>query len=116
MEIRISDALGYLLNDERSRLGWRILLHAMPTEGDDAAILSALSTDSDLVDLVPTEYRVRALAAVAIVRAILTGEVVAERDLLLVEAWYGATTDTLLADLGSRYCSTMRTKLPRLRR
>jgi hypothetical protein len=71
------DALnGYrrLARDANSRLGWRILLHAIPFSGADDVIAKALNEQSEIGEALPDSYRERHLQIAEIIRRLIDNE------------------------------------------
>ena len=58
------DAYNLLDRDDRSRLGWRLLLLGEKPESWEAFVEDALGSGSELADLLPGEYRRRHLEIV----------------------------------------------------
>jgi superfamily I DNA/RNA helicase len=72
--IELLDGYRRLAHDERSRLGWRILIHCDPVEGTDALLTEVLRNEAELADALPDEYRNRHLEIASLVRVLLDGE------------------------------------------
>jgi superfamily I DNA/RNA helicase len=72
--IELLDGYRRLAEDDRSRLGWRIVVHCDPFENADDALLEVLSDEGELADAVPRDYRDRHLMIAELVRALLNGE------------------------------------------
>ena len=75
-KVTVSDLDGYrrLARDERSRLGWRILLHVHPFPDSATIIKDALQNEREIVDLLPGDYREHHLQLASLVRKLLAGE------------------------------------------
>jgi hypothetical protein len=83
-EIDAVDGYLQLAKNERSNLGWRILIRVFPFSGWRAAVRDAITRDEQLIDHVPDEYRDRHLAIAAICRRLVAGEDVHEDDVARV--------------------------------
>lgn len=60
-----------LLVDERSRIGWRILVATYPFAGGDEVVARTLGEREELVDLVPADYRHKHLEITKILRRVV---------------------------------------------
>jgi superfamily I DNA/RNA helicase len=83
LEVDALDGYQRLAQDERSRLGWRILLHTDPFPNAEEVIVEALKTNRDLADLVPDRYRARHLRVAELIKEVvdsgaITNEQIAE--------------------------------------
>jgi superfamily I DNA/RNA helicase len=76
--IELLDGYRRLAHDERSRLGWRIIIHCDPFEGQDAVLTEVLSKESELAESLPDEYRARHLEIASLVRVLLDEEQLAD--------------------------------------
>lgn len=70
--IELLDGYRRLAYDERSRLGWRIIIHCDPLDGADA--LLEVLREAELVEALPDEYRNRHLEIASLVRVFLDEE------------------------------------------
>jgi superfamily I DNA/RNA helicase len=68
------DAYRRLAADQRSRLGWRILLYLEPFDGSDDILKRVLENQSELAAELPDEYRDRHLAIASLVRRLRNDE------------------------------------------
>jgi AAA domain len=59
--IELLDGYRRLAEDDRSRLGWRIVIHCDPFENADDNLVAVLRDESELADALPDEYRDRHL-------------------------------------------------------
>ena len=93
------DGYRRLAHDERSKLGWRVIIHCDPFEGADALLNDVLRNEAELADALPGEYRDHHLAIASLVRALLDGEqLVADQEARLcaaVEKPIGEVRETL---------------------
>jgi superfamily I DNA/RNA helicase len=68
------DGYRRLAHDERSRLGWRIIIGCDLFDGADALLTEVLPKEAELADALPNEYRNCHLEIAALVRVLLDGE------------------------------------------
>jgi superfamily I DNA/RNA helicase len=101
-DVKIEALDGYrrLLRDERSRLGWRIIVHSFPTAEAQAATAEALRTESELADDLPENYRQRHLEVVGWLRQLKADADVDAELIDRVEGAVGQSIDEILVELG----------------
>ncbi len=85
LEVSALRGYQYLMRDERSRLGWRILLYCHEPSGWRAIVGKALIEGEELVDLLPADYRDRQLAIVSALRRLRAGEQLSDEEVADVE-------------------------------
>jgi hypothetical protein len=73
-EIEILDGYRKLVPNKRSRLGWRLLLHATLLRGWEDMVRQALLDDIELSELIPEEFRQLHLEVVSLLRHVLADE------------------------------------------
>lgn len=56
VEVDVLDGYRRIATNDRSRLGWRIVLATRPFSNDRGALTEALASDTDLVDHLPARY------------------------------------------------------------
>jgi AAA domain/UvrD-like helicase C-terminal domain len=98
--IEILDGYKRLAEDERSRLGWRLVLHTVHPPGWQDAVRRALLEDLELVDLLPQEFRDLHLSIVALLRVVLQGEELPKDELGKLGAATGLPLSALRRHLG----------------
>ncbi len=72
--IELLDGYRRLAHDERSRLGWRIIIRCDLFDGADALLTEVLRNDAELADALPNEYRKGHLEIASLVRVLLDGK------------------------------------------
>ena len=80
-EINALDAYRRLARNERSRLGWRILIALQPFQDSDSILADVLDTETELADRIPADYK-----AIHLQLAALVGRLLDEGELTEVEA------------------------------
>jgi superfamily I DNA/RNA helicase len=93
------DGYRYLADDERARLGWRVLIADDPFAGSNDVLREVARDEAELVELIPDEYRDRHLAIARLVGRLMNGEALNDNDeVALVEA-LGRSFDDILGEL-----------------
>lgn len=92
-DVRIIDGYKRLMDNQDSRLGWRILLEMLQPPDWQAMVLEALTNGAELVHLIPDDFRAEHLEVVA-----LLGRIAAEEDMTKDEM--SAATKATRLDLG----------------
>jgi hypothetical protein len=69
--VELLDGYRYLLKDERSRLGWRIVIECDPFPRAADVLTEVARDEAELVDLLPEDYREKHLAMVRLVARLL---------------------------------------------
>jgi superfamily I DNA/RNA helicase len=100
LEIDALDGYRRLARDARSRLGWRIILHEFPIPNGGELIAEVLRSDSDVVDLLPDEYRERHLGLAESIRVLLDGEGATTAQLEGIERGLDRPIDEVMTALG----------------
>jgi superfamily I DNA/RNA helicase len=72
--IDLLDGYRRLAEDERSRLGWRIVIFKEPFENADEVVPDVLGDEMELADVLPHDYRKEHLAIVRLIRLLLDGQ------------------------------------------
>lgn len=87
-EIPIDLVDGYrrIARDQKSRLGWRILIHCDPFEGYGDVVAKAVRERVDLIKVVPDDYRSRHLENAVLVRRLMDEEELDDSERALVES------------------------------
>jgi hypothetical protein len=98
-EIDPVDGYLQLAKDERSNLGWRILIRVFPFRDWRVAVRDGLTRDEELIDHVPDEYRDQHLAIAAICRRLVAGENVDEEEVGRVAGAIGQPPEAVLEAL-----------------
>lgn len=89
-----------LADDQQSRLGWRIIVHAHPFSGSDELIADTLRSEGELARILPDDYRDHHLRLADLIRRLLAGEELSAGEVEELEAELGRSVDQLLIDLG----------------
>lgn len=98
--IDILDGYRRIAADERSRLGWRIVIDARPFPGWQDTLKTALETNSDIYDYLPDEYRDEHLANARLAAELIeTGTLVPDEQERLCAAAGGRELEDLRAFL-----------------
>lgn len=97
--INVLDAYRYLAKDAGSRLGWRILLACEAFEKSDDALRRVVQEETELVELIPVDYRDRHLALARLVGRLLAGEELSQHEIDELVAVAGRSFDEILAFL-----------------
>lgn len=92
LEIDPLDGYRYLAKDERSRLGWRIILACDAPEDSDHMLAEVAGSEAELADLLPAQYRDYHLALAHLVARLLDDQELAEEE---IERLVGATKRSL---------------------
>lgn len=93
------DAYRYLAEDERSRLGWRILIACDPFAGSNDLLRDVARDELELVDLIPGEYRERHLRIAGLVGRLLDGEALSDEDAGSLVAAVGRSLNEIVEEL-----------------
>jgi ATP-dependent DNA helicase UvrD/PcrA len=72
--VELLDGYRYLVKDDRSRLGWRIVVECDPFPGAADVLTEVARDETELVDLLPEDYRERHLAIVGLVARLIDDE------------------------------------------
>lgn len=98
LEPKPLDGYERLLKDDRSRMGWRILMYVQTPPKIGEILRRALVDDEELVDLLPKSYRARHLAIVELLQRLLDQEeLCVDEEVRLQEA-----TELSIADILER--------------
>lgn len=98
--IQILDGYLKLLDDEASRLGWRILISADDPPGDTNELLArCVSEGRELKDELRTDYIEHHLATLELLRRLKAEETLSAADRVELESAVGCTIDELLVEL-----------------
>jgi len=93
------DGYRRLIFDERSRLGWRLVLQAVRPHNWDSTVRQALLEEEDLVDLLPEDFVELHLEIADLLRRLLQGEVLDDTDVARVEAATGLVMAAIMERL-----------------
>ena len=74
LSINVLSGYEYLSRDNRSNLGWRILLYLNPIANTKECVVRAVTEDTPLVDLIPADYVAKHLGIADLVRKLIIGE------------------------------------------
>jgi superfamily I DNA/RNA helicase len=72
--VELLDGYRYLVKDDRSRLGWRIVVECDPFPSAADVLTEVARDETELVDLLPEDYRERHLAVVGLVARLIDDE------------------------------------------
>jgi hypothetical protein len=89
MEIDVLDGYRRLLKDERSRLGWRLILQAVQLPGWEDLVRHTLLEGTELADLLSEDFRNLHLSIVNLLRQLIDGQELADPDIDRLEAATG---------------------------
>jgi hypothetical protein len=84
-EIELLDGYLRLMDDERSRLGWRILVHLLKPAGWKKAVRKAMTDCEELVDLLDEGFVADQLKIVTTLRRGYEGEALSDSEIDLIE-------------------------------
>lgn len=99
-DIDILDGYRRLIRDERSRLGWRIVLHLIAPSWWTDAVRQALADRSELRDSLPSDFVTQQLEIVDLLRRLASGESLTLDESAHVEAAAGVSVAVVLVRLG----------------
>ena len=88
-EIELLDGYLRLMDDERSRLGWRILVHLLKPAGWKKAVRKAMTDCEELVDLLDEGFVADQLKIVTTLRRGYEGEALSDSEIDLIEKALG---------------------------
>jgi hypothetical protein len=86
-----------LLVDPRSRLGWRILVHASPFADSDGVLENVIASGSELADAIPTGYRDEHIAVAQLLKKIIQKVALDAKDTARLEVAAGLPLDQIRA-------------------
>lgn len=79
--VEVLDGYRYLVKDGRSRLGWRIVIECDPFPGAADVLTEVARDETDLVDLLPEDYREKHVAMVGLVARLLDDDGLSESEI-----------------------------------
>lgn len=99
VKISLLDGYRLLARDQKSRLGWRVLIHLDPCESVDEVLRAVHGEGAELADLVPEEYRGRHLPLAATVAKLLDEDELDEEEASALVAALGMSLDRVAEEL-----------------
>jgi len=93
--VELLDGYRRLAQDDRSRLGWRIIIHCDPFDNANDVLREVLNDDSELVDSLPQDYRERHLEIAALVRSLQDGHQLTDNEEQRLCQAVGASIDAI---------------------
>lgn len=88
-EVDLLDGYRLLARDEKSRLGWRIILELTGLPGKDSKVADCLRDCRELVEVLDRGHRAEHVGVARILRALIGGEKLSKKDQLTVETALG---------------------------
>lgn len=98
-QISILDGYRYLHRDERSRLGWRIVLYCDPPPNAHDFVRAALRNGDELHDLIPVDFRERHLRLVRLAGKVMGGEILTAEEKTMLKTSIGQSFESISAAL-----------------
>lgn len=86
-----------LLLDARSRLGWRILIHAFPFADSDSVLEGVIASGTELADAIPAAYRDKHLAVAKLLKKVIERAALDSKEADRLEQAAGLTLDQIRA-------------------
>lgn len=99
LEIDPLDGYRYLAKDERSRLGWRIILACDAFDDSDHLLAEVAGSEAELADLLPAQYRDHHLELAHLVARLLDDEHLADEEIERLVGATGRSLEEILAAL-----------------
>lgn len=95
LSVNILSGYKYLSSDNRSNLGWRIILYANSLENRNDYIVRAVTESIPLADLIPTDFVEKHLAIARLVGKLIIGEHLTVAEITLLEDSAGCPVDQI---------------------
>lgn len=99
VKMSLLDGYRLLARNQKSRLGWRVLIHLDPCESVGEILRAIHGEGTELGDLVPEEYRGRHLSLAAAVAKLLDNEEPNEEEAAALVAALGMSLDRIAEEL-----------------
>jgi superfamily I DNA/RNA helicase len=99
LEIDPLDGYRYLAKDERSRLGWRIILACDAFDDSDHLLAEVAGSEAELAELLPAQYRDHHLELAHLVARLLDDEELADEEIERLVGATGRSLEEILAAL-----------------
>ena len=95
LEVSIVEGYRFLMRDQDSRLGWRIILHCDPFEGVAETVALAISGNSNLASMIAEDYKKQHRAIVKILEKLMCQEPLTNKEQLAIESRTGLSFDDI---------------------
>jgi superfamily I DNA/RNA helicase len=99
VKMSLLDGYRLLARNQKSRLGWRVLIHLDPCESVDEVLRAVHEEGTELADLLPEEYRGRHLPLAATVAKLLDDEELDEEEAAALVTALGMSLDRVEEEL-----------------